>query len=350
MININKWGKLSSVGIIALLSIIIYGCDTTKTPDVSNVSVNINSHRLDLDLAKLDTNNIGAGLQQLSSEYPYILDFYLDTLMGFGIKGNYEDENPAIKEGLKTFLTHKDYRGVFDSVQAHFEDTKGIEEQLAKGLKYTKHYIAEYQEPNFVYIVSGLNNWGAFSFGDNNIGIGLDMFLGEGYPFYRSVGIASYMYTKLDEQYLPVAVFRAIYQNRHEFSADGKALLDMMIQRGKEMYFLEKVLPFLPEEIRLGYTKAQLEWCEANEGMIYDFFVRENLLYENSIQKVIRYVMDGPSSTGMPEASPGDIGAWVGLQIVKAYAAQHQELSVQEIIDSEVGAQRILTESKYKPK
>ncbi|MEZ5015614.1 MAG: hypothetical protein R2800_01060 [Flavipsychrobacter sp.] len=350
MININKWGKLSSLCTVALLSIIIYSCDTTKTPDVSAVEVKLSSSRLDRDLATIDTNNIGAGLAQLSAKYPHVLDFYLDTLMGFGIKGDYVDDNPAIKEGLKTFLTHKDYRGVFDSVNAHFEDTKELEKQIELGLKYTKYYIPDYREPNFVYVVSGLNNWGAFSFGDNNVGIGLDMFLGEGYPFYRSVGIATYMYTKLDEQYLPVAVFRAIYQNRHEFLADGKSLLDMMIQRGKEMYFLEKVLPFVSNEVRLGYTPEQLAWCEANEGMIYDFFIRENLLYENSIQKVIRYVMDGPSSTGMPEASPGDIGAWVGLQIVKAYANEHQELSVQEIIDSEIEAQRILTESKYKPK
>jgi hypothetical protein len=81
----------------------------------------------------------------------------------------------------------------------------------------------------------------------------------------------------------------------------------MMIQRGKEAYFIDKVLPFLPETVKLAYTKKQLEWCDKNEGMAYNFFITQNYLYETSWPKVLRYVNEGPNSTGMGDDSPGNI-------------------------------------------
>ncbi len=350
MNNMNKWGKLSMLSLCVLALSYLTSCESNNAPDVSGIEVQLKSDRLDIDLLQVDTNNIGEGVARLASKYPNVLDFYLDTLMGFGINGDYTNENPAIQKGLRVFLTHKDYRGVFDTVATHFPDTKSIEDELVKGLKYYKHYMGDVKEPHIVYVVSGLNNWGAFSFGQNNIGIGLDMFLGKDYPYYKSVGIPAYMNTKLDKKYLPVAMFRSMYQEEHPFKVQGSTLLDMMVQRGKEMYFVSQVLPFIPEHVRLGYTEAQLEWCEANEAMIYDFFVRENLIYDNNIQKVVRYVMDGPSSAGMPDSSPGDIGSWLGLQIVKQYMSRNKELPLKDFLAKDVAAQQILTDSKYKPK
>lgn len=337
--------------IIILVCFISTGCGSdTKNPDVSDIKISISSQRLDKDLYALDTNNFAAGLPAVEKKYPQFLSFYLDTLMGFGINQNYNDTNPAILKGLRTFLTHKDYRGVFDSVLAHYPDESKVNQQLAKGFQYMKHYYPGYKVPHIIYLVSGLNNYGAFTYGDSIMGIGLDMFLGSGYPFYKSVSIPEYFYRQLNENYMPVAVFRTVYRESHPFIADGRVLLDMMIQSGKEMYFISKILPYLDEHVRLAYTEEQLKWCEENEAMVYDFFVRQELLYENNLQKVVRYVMDGPSATGMPQQSPGNIGAWVGLQIVRAYMKEHPETTLNQLLDMQADPQRFLLESKYKPK
>jgi len=50
----------------------------------------------------------------------------------------------------------------------------------------------------------------------------------------------------------------------------------------------------------------------------------------------------------MPDASPGNIGAWVGWQIVKKYVAGHSGMTITEVMHMPV---RVLFEqSKYKPK
>jgi hypothetical protein len=354
MLKLNFKIKRNSILCIALLAMVtinLLSCgEGVEKPDVSDVKVNLSTRRLDKDLYRIDTSKIGAGLQQLNSKYPDFLNFYLDTLLGFGVHGNFSDTAAPVRFGVKGFLTHKDYRGLYDTIVKHFPDTKDIDEELTGGFKYVKHYFPSYQVPKIIYLTSGLNNWGAFTYGDNILGIGLDMFLGQGYPFYGSVGIPEYMNRKLNRDYLPVAAFRAVHQNHIPFQPENKNLLDMMIARGKEMYFIDKVLPDIAKATKLAYTEEQLKWCEDNEGMIYNFFVRENLLYDKDWQKILRYVNDGPTSAGMPSQSPGNIGAWVGWQIVDAYAKQNPKLSLQQLLQIEEEPQVFLQKSKYKPR
>ncbi|MBA3830186.1 MAG: hypothetical protein H0X33_14700 [Taibaiella sp.] len=325
------------------------GCNNgEKVPDVSGIKINMQVKRLDRDLAKLDTNHLAAGLQQLKQAYPDFLDFYLDTLIGLNINRNYNDTVAAIHTGLKTYLTYKDYKGLLDTVATHYPDTKSIDEQLAKGFQYMKYYYPTFKVPQVVYLVSYLNNWGAFTYGDNFVGIGLDMFLGARYPYYRSIGLPDYLYTHLTADYIPVATFSAIYNNIHPFVTDERTLLDMIIQRGKQQYFLHKVLPFVADTTRYGYTQKQLKWCTESEAEVYNFFIRDNLFYQTNWQQVLRYVNDGPTSTGMPPQSPGNIGSWLGYRIVQSYVAQHPQITLNELL-KENDAQKFLQEAKYKP-
>ena len=42
-----------------------------------------------------------------------------------------------------------------------------------------------------------------------------------------------------------------------------------------------------PDSILMGYTKAQIEWCEAGEFSIWQFFIQENLLYTNKHEQLL---------------------------------------------------------------
>jgi hypothetical protein len=212
-----------------------------------------------------------------------------------------------------------------------------------------KHYYPYYKIPKIVYFISGLNKWYAFTVDSTIVGVGLDMFLGKEYPFYQSVQIPNYALAKCSKEYIPVNVFQAVFRNQHPFNDDDKNLLDMMIQRGKEQYFLSKIIPFIDDTTRIGYTKKQLQWCHDNEAMIYNFLVKENLLYETSKAKIVRFVNDGPFSVGMTEESPGNIGTWVGWQIVEHYVSKHPNISLEELFENS-DPQQILFQSGYKPR
>lgn len=162
--------------ILIVLCISLFSCKESNEsqPDVSSVTVQLNTRRLDKELKALDTNQLAEGLVRLQKQYPDFLNFYLDTLMGFNINGNYTPDNKGINEGLRSFLTFKDYSDLFDTVSIHYPSTEDVEKELIKGFQYLQHYYPAYKVPKVVYFVSGLSNWGVVSY-DGVLGIGLDI-------------------------------------------------------------------------------------------------------------------------------------------------------------------------------
>jgi len=352
-----KSGRLKPLlGVLLLMIVLSFGsCDSgVHAPDVSGIKVQLQSRRLDKDIYKIDTNHISDGLRALQATYPDVLNFYLDTMMGFGIQGNYVDTNEGIRGGLKVFLTYKDFVGLHDTINAHYPDTKDVEASLTKGFQNMKYYFPDYKVPQLVYFTSGLNKIGVLTYGKEVVFIGLDMFLGRQYPYYRSVSIPAYMDGHLTPAYIPVAVFSAIYQDDHTFQFDNKTLLDMMIQKGKEQYYLHKILPGVPDSTLFGFTQTQIDWSTKNEAYVYNFFIANNMLYEKELRTTMPYISDGPFAKslepdGPKHESPGNIGTWIGYRIVSAYMAQHPKTTLSQLLMQNIESPQFLNDSKYRP-
>ncbi len=337
--------------------LLLAGCNNQgeKIPDVSNIKVSLQTYRFDKDLYAVDTNHIGEGLQKLSLKYPDFLNFFLDTIMAFGINSNFADSNKAIKEGLRVFLTYKDFTGLENTINKHYPDTKETDNELEKGFQYMKYYYPDFNPPKVIYVSLGLRNLPAFTIDTAILGICLDMFLGEEYPYYRSIGIPAYMGSHLAKSYIPVAAFKVIYSHSHPFIMDDRTLLDLMIQRGKEQYFLHKTLPRTPDSVLFGFTQSQVDWCNENEAMIYNFFINRNLLYNKESQNIIPYINDGPFAPGIPasgkiKSTPGNVGSWLGYKIVCNYMAQHPKVTLEELCNQQTDPAKFLNEARYKPK
>ncbi len=342
-IRIVIWPSLLAILFFALSSC---GGGEQKAPDVSDVKIVYTAHPFYLDFSKLDTAHLEEGLQALKAKYPVFLDFYLDTLISSGTHGRYNDSGGF----LKSFLTHKDYRGLFDTVNKAFPDTRKYDEQLKSAFRYIRYYDSSITVPEQVYyFVSGLNLYTAITHNDTDLGIGLDMFLGRTFEPYARIQIPEYATVRFTAENIPVWAARAIYNNKYPWNPENQDLLELMIQRGKEIYFLEKVLPALRPELLLGFTPEQYKWCTENEALIYNFFYqnKNSLLFEKNMQKIMRYVMDGPTTGGMPTDSPGNTGSYIGWRIVRRYAANTNS-SMHEVLEA-TDARKVLQAAQYKP-
>src|ERR1700733_7337763 len=125
--------------ILGLLPVFIFfsSCNNSgeQTPDVSNIKVNLQTSRFDLDLYAIDTNHIGEGLQKLLIKYPDFLNYFLDTLMAYGIHRNFSDTSLGVRE-LDTFLTYKDYVNLEDTIKKHYPANKDIDNELSDGFRF----------------------------------------------------------------------------------------------------------------------------------------------------------------------------------------------------------------------
>ena len=83
---------------------------------------------------------------------------------------------------------------------------------------------------------------------------------------------------------------------------------------------------------------------------MWRFFVQENILYDSNPKLVQRFIAPGPfSKFGMvtDNETPGRIGAWFGLQIVRSFMENNSVLPQQMFV---LDAKEIFQKSKYKPR
>ena len=120
-----------------------------------------------------------------------------------------------------------------------------------------------------------------------------------------------------------------------------------MVESGKKLFILQKLLPDCGDHLLIGYRKKQMEDCIQHEATIWNFFLQNNLL--QSIDKNVYrdYVQEGPKTQELGEDAPGNIGSFVGWQIVKKYMSIHEELDLTNMMQTD--PDEMVREAKYKP-
>ncbi|MEZ5046063.1 MAG: hypothetical protein R2831_03635 [Chitinophagaceae bacterium] len=315
-------------------------------PTLSQIDLPLTSYRFDSALYSIDTSHLLQGIEQLGLAQPDFTSLFFQQITGFEKHGLDQDFIKAVHH----FLTYKDYRNLYDSVQKKYPQVKDIDQKLETLFKHIHYYFPEEKWQQVYYFISGLNQWSAITY-DSIVGVGLDMHLGKDFPFYQSanLGFAQYQIDRFEKEYIPINVAKVIYENKYPFVPENSTLLDMMIQKGKQMQFLAYTMPDTKANLLLGYTPEQLKWCEDNERMIWNFFAAKKLLYATQWQEIFRYINDGPTSTGMPPESPGNIGTWIGWRIIQHYMNEHPEKTLPNVLNEKQNSLQLLKEAKYKP-
>lgn len=329
-----------------ILFFVIAGCNPgSKAPDVSHISMDITLSRFDQEFINLDTGNLKTGLQKLKDEYPAFFPVYMNQIMNF----NYSSEKstyPLIKE----FIQSKNIRSLQDTINTHFPAVKmkAVKNELTESFRYIKYYFPDFHPPKVITFMSALSNYGAITI-DSVLGIGLDMFLGKDFIFYKELAnpYPDYILKRFSPNNLVVGCVKALIRQKYPVPAKG-TLLDHMIARGKFLYFLDKVLPQTTDEQKILYSEEQLNWCKKNEQFIWQYFIRNELLYKTESLTIRYYIGPGPSSRGLPDNAPGNIGSWVGWQIVRRYMQENPKISLAELMKQTDG-QKILNLSDYHP-
>jgi uncharacterized protein YjaZ len=83
---------------------------------------------------------------------------------------------------------------------------------------------------------------------------------------------------------------------------------------------------------------------------MWRFFIEEKLLYDTDAKLSQRFISPSPfSKFGLisDNETPGRIGAWFGLQIVRSFM-KNNDIPMQEMMAMDAAA--IFQKSKYKPK
>lgn len=334
-----------AVGILTGAAFFTSGCgsDTAdKAPDVSHINVQVNIQRFDQDLFALDTANLQPGLEQLSQKYPDFLPFFLTEIAHDQTN---PDETPL--EAIAGFVTAPQVQRLRDSCEAAFPNLNRLNGELEQLLRYYRYYFPNRPLPRFATAVTEFVG-DAYAVNDSLVMIGLDMFLGENFSGYNPDYFPQYLRRQFAPEYMPTKVALAL-SSRLVGPPPGERILDYMVNNGKILYVMDLLLPEVSDSTFMGYTREQLEGCYANEQEVWARLLDLNVLYQPLNNKNQKIVMPSPSTDIVFQESPGEVGNWVGWQIVKAYMSRYPETSLEDLLKQR-DAQRFLEKAKYKPK
>lgn len=331
-----------------LFTCLITGCSQPdKAPDVSNIPMQVSLSRFDQAFMSVNTKHLQAELQKLKQQYPVFFPIYMNRIMNFNnAESNAKQSYPIIKK----FIQSKDIQNLQDTINAHFtrERIKKLQNDLNKSFRYIKYYFPDFHPPKVVTFMSALSNYGAITV-DSVLGVGLDMFLGKDFILYKKLAnpYPDYILKRFSPNNLVVSCMKALARKNYPPQSQG-TLLDQMIAHGKILYFLDKVLPHTSDSLKIHYSQKQLDWCKKNEQFIWQYFIRNSLLYKKKSLTIRYYIGPGPSSRGMPKNAPGNIGSWVGWQIIRKYMKENPKVSLATLMKL-TDSQKTLNLSGYQP-
>ena len=252
---------------------------------------------------------------------------------------------PCCLLGLES---EEEYHEIFSDVEKKFGDFSKQNSEFTTAFRYYSYYFPKKPIPKVVTMISG------FSYpvicDSTTLGVSLDMYMNPEYKFYSTLEppLPNYLRSKMSSEYIVPDAMKGWAESDYEIDESSGKMIDFMVSQGRELYFLDKILPDTHDTLKIGYSSSQLDWCRINEKNICSFFIDNKMLFSFDPNLMNKFVYDGPTTNGFPKESPGNIGKFIGWNIVKAYMNNHKEITLEQLMN-EKSMQKIFDESKYKP-
>jgi len=308
--------------------------------DTNKNRVEVKIHRFDKDLLSLNTSNMKPGLKVLYKNYSDFLPTFtievLDTMA--------TDTN-AVQNLFGKFLTDTTFSKINQKALQTFSDVRDIEKQVSDAYTYIHHYFPEVQLPEIYFFVSGFNR--SIMMNKKFIGMGTDFYLGSDYPAYKSLTY-EYLVKNMRRECLATDLVSATLFRMFVMNSSQYRLLDNMLFRGKVMYLMSVFMPEEKPERIMGYSLAELKWCQTNEKQIWGAIIDQKHLFSTDVLLIKKYMNDAPFTSPISQDSPGRLGTWMGLQIVKSYMNKNTNVSLTDLMKDN-NYQKMLEDSGYRP-
>ena len=328
------------------LATVFFSCNTgNSTPDVSNIEIKLNTRRFDKELFSLDSNQMAQQLDPLIAKYPSFGENFLISILGADPKWNTDTTANYVKEFIAA------YRPIYDTAEKIFSDFSPYEKEIKKGIKFLKYYFPIYKTPEKIITYIGpLDGYGDI-LSEDAIIIGLQHHLGKSASYYQSSRLQetypSYITNRFESDYISINCMKNIILDMYPEKKEEATLAVKMIENGKRLYCLQKLLPEKKSYQLIGYTETQLKDCYTHEANIWNLFIQNDLLQIIDNNTIKNYIGDSPKTQELGEASPGNIGSFTGWQIVKKYMDNNPKVSLLSLMGT--NAEIILEKAKYKP-
>jgi gliding motility-associated lipoprotein GldB len=341
--------KTKQIYLFFLISLLLTACKHNNRVDVSNIHVDVKIERFDKEFYAMKTKPMAQQVAYLQKKYGPFYHNFIGVLLQ---DDDINTRDTAYFALLRRVFATKDWLALNHDVDSVYPNMDKQEAELTDAFKHIKYYFPEKKLPGVISYYSGFEL--QTMIGDGYVGIGLDLFLGGNSRFYPVLTEAwpHYLSRNFNAQNICPRIIEGLArEDMFPESDSSKTLLSKMIYSGKVMYFMDMIMPDVADTIKIGYTDAQMKWCQQFQSKIWAWFLDQDLLYESDFPKIQKYLNPAPFTPGLGEKneSAPKLAVWTGWQIVKEYMKRNPDVTLQQLM-TDNDAQKILNGAHYKPK
>ena len=258
--------------------------------------------------------------------------------------------NPDAVKYLKDFAIDPFCVNLYNKVKNAFPDLNKVEPMVENVFAHFHHYYPNFQLPKKVFTcVTGINyDVPPVQIIDDVLVISLDWYL-DGDEVYDQIGMPKYFQVRTNVTTLAKDVANRLYMYYlYETRRQGN-ILNEMVFYGRLNFFIEAMCPKIADSVLLGYSEKQWRWAVENEGQVWADIVGSRRLYDSGLDAYMMYFGDGPFTQAYSNDAPSRLGEFLGLNIVRAYASNHEDFNLQQFMQRK-DLQDVFQDSGYKPK
>lgn len=312
-----------------VLPLSLFSCKRHSTrfvADVGQVDVEIGIRRFDKDVLVLPVDS-------LYDRYGDFVNLYAFKILNL--------HNP---QDIKKFTSDSIVSIIYADAEKEYDHVQDIERELSTAFKYFNYYFPTLAIPEMLFHVSGFNQSVVIT--DDAVSASIDLYLGSDYKYYEGVA-NQYELPLMTRERLPLDMAYAWIST--EFLQEGQdRLIDNMLYRGKLLYMMMVMFPNRNECDILGYTPEQLAWAKLYEENIWASMMEKKQLFSSDWRLITQMVNPAPFTQGFSQDSPGRLGEYIGLQIVKSYMENNRNLTLYDMFAA-TDAEQLLRDSQYRP-
>lgn len=275
---------------------------------------------------------------RLMAIHPQMLE-----ILGRGVLNMKTLDAPGFYNKLINYYSEPTLNNLYRDALRQYDSIDDIEQGLGRGFAYLKDQLPGIRIPEVYMHVSGLNQ--NILVGENLLSLSIDKYMGSDYALYQDF-FYDYQLRKMQGSYIVQDYLTGWLMTEYPFTGKDNVLLERMVYEGKMKYIVSQAMPERSAADLMGYTEADYNWCKNNEAAIWKAIVERKHLYTPDHITTTRYFEDMPSNFLADEA-PGNIGVWIGWQIVHQYMEKTK--ATPETLLKTLNAQDILSGAKYKP-
>ena len=222
------------------------------------------------------------------------------------------------------------WRELYTEVQKKYSDFKPVKTEVETLFKHIKYYFPKTKTPKVITIIAEMDYASKAIYADSLVIVSLELYLGKNHKFYQ---FSNYLKQNFEQRQIAPDIVSSFAASKIPV-VTAKDLLSQMIYQGKILYLKDLFLPDYTDAEKMGYTPEQIVWCQENESYMWRYFIEKEMLYSNDQKLIARFINPAPFSKFYLEIdneSPGQVGAWIGLQIVRSFM-QNNDMPLADLL------------------